>query len=1011
MAPPSRWWKKVSLPDTVQLHRLDKEFVAVGWDFIESSRKKYMHSISGQRECLEWLGAHLTAGYQGQPTSSRDLLCALYALEISLRPLYQLYNREAPNFDRLCAIHRSGEFRKIATQIFEKMWDACYPDMETRVKDQIRQDYQDLLNGNILGYQAILIILQILRQQDSLRIALGLINKAEDMFGRDHYSARIEDWAARKDPEDEDHDYHGIVWLVNDNAESEVPGAISHWSGVAPSYDLSPLDAYSCFLGPRRDSERERPQLPVRNRRPSVTALGSRGFTNFNPPAGSGFGTGPPLRPMAVFGTHRNDMRASTDRRSFDPFVNQRRLTNPAIDYGELPDADRDGFSAGKRKSSQDGGRERKRVFVGDIGQRSAPRRESHVMEEVQQDGWNTLTQEEQQYILMRHGFPPNARIHRFADVVHITTNLENLNFFGSRTCLYEDVSGEISPGHSELTERDPYNNPRGPIEHAQEMERGVALSRHPITNAPPWYKDLPWDQMHKITFEEFIAYFPNHVVRWPGLALYLRQQNWDRLFYRTARLINLARDSHYPNERAYQHIEVLPLMMKVQRAIQEFVPEYRLEDHHAYGIDQEWIDEHIYDKPRGFPENAQVVSLAEAAGYITGSNEFQDRPFSQSVRHLQQNAQRKPKNPFCPAPPARNPFAHPVAPPSKLQPRDRRTGWLGAEPEMTDQGELADDEGETPPPIVDLCADDPDCENLDCEFLHPSREKPTPPPHLERPPQQERKKAPPQQREREPFNAHKEHPFCRFGAKCKNRKHCRFLHPGDPAYNQARDHQARQQFSQASRSSPSHPPPQQHQPRQNQNQHPQPQPQRNAQHTPNEPLPTRQTLCRNTRCANPNCRFGHRSPAAPMDIHIRLDQWCRFGAACTNHRCDRSHASPTAAGRTAGKNGNGNGNGNHNDHGGGNKHKNGSGSGSGHAGQRGNGERRHGTGGPNNHAHGSGRGRDNGQQGDRSSGRGRDRSRQGGNGGGQKNGPGAPNGASQTHRRPQPSPSYDEEL
>jgi hypothetical protein len=77
-------------------------------------------------------------------------------------------------------------------------------------------------------------------------------------------------------------------------------------------------------------------------------------------------------------------------------------------------------------------------------------------------------------------------------------------------------------------------------------MQRGLLLSRKPIGNAPPWTKDLPWDDMDGITLEEFIVYFPNHVARWPGLALWLRHQSWDRLFYRTVRLINLARGSHY---------------------------------------------------------------------------------------------------------------------------------------------------------------------------------------------------------------------------------------------------------------------------------------------------------------------------------------------------------------------------------------------------------------------------------------------------------------------------------
>ncbi len=103
---------------------------------------------------------------------------------------------------------------------------------------------------------------------------------------------------------------------------------------------------------------------------------------------------------------------------------------------------------------------------------------------------------------------------------------------------VYYDVVGIEPEGHPLLDDYhdvDYYNILLNPQQHAQEIRRAIHLSQKRICNAPPWYSDLPWGEMDDISFEELIIYFPNHVVRWPFLALGLRKLGWDRLFFRTA--------------------------------------------------------------------------------------------------------------------------------------------------------------------------------------------------------------------------------------------------------------------------------------------------------------------------------------------------------------------------------------------------------------------------------------------------------------------------------------------
>jgi hypothetical protein len=269
---------------------------------------------------------------------------------------------------------------------------------------------------------------------------------------------------------------------------------------------------------------------------------------------------------------------------------------------------------------------------------------------EMDIDEWDNINEETQKMELAdRLGIPVEdlQSIRRSGSTIQVTFDLRNALLHAHRKPLYKDVgddgnSGVLYGGHPSHLEPDTYLGPYWPAKHTKELARAETLSYKPIQDAPPAYMDLPWkellDPKHMITIEELLVYFPNHVARWPGLAAALRWSNLDRLFYRAARIINLARGSHQSLCREDQHTEVLPLQMKIERAIREIDPGYRLFDFPHENYTPEAINAHLWQRPCGQGEQQDLVcTLQEAAGYITGINEFEaHRPFSQYMKRFQ---------------------------------------------------------------------------------------------------------------------------------------------------------------------------------------------------------------------------------------------------------------------------------------------------------------------------------------------------------------------------------------
>lgn len=271
-------------------------------------------------------------------------------------------------------------------------------------------------------------------------------------------------------------------------------------------------------------------------------------------------------------------------------------------------------------------------------------------------DIWEAMSEDTRNAELAeRLGIPVEdlQSVHRSDTTVTLIFNMQNSRVHSRKTPQYQDVGddgnfGELYGCHPPQLEPDPYLGPYWPDEYTKEFDRAKALSYKPIPDAPPAYKDLPWkdllDPTHRITIEEFLVYFPNHVARWPGLAANLRWTNLDRLFYRAARIINLARGSHQTLKREDQHTEVLPFQMKMERAIREVQEGYQLFDFPHENVTQDEMNTILRMRPRGQTEQQDdICTIREAAGYVTGINEFETHsPFSQYMKQFRPTVHRR---------------------------------------------------------------------------------------------------------------------------------------------------------------------------------------------------------------------------------------------------------------------------------------------------------------------------------------------------------------------------------
>jgi hypothetical protein len=119
-------------------------------------------------------------------------MCALYALEISLEPIYRKREKTPPTFSTLHGVLKFAEYRLIAARKFCGLY---LPDIKTPQEpyekyfqqlkkegvdkdtwgDSYKTSWNDLFDRKYLSSEAMEIILSIVSRQDDLRIGLGTV--------------------------------------------------------------------------------------------------------------------------------------------------------------------------------------------------------------------------------------------------------------------------------------------------------------------------------------------------------------------------------------------------------------------------------------------------------------------------------------------------------------------------------------------------------------------------------------------------------------------------------------------------------------------------------------------------------------------------------------------------------------------------------------------------------------------------------------------------------------------
>lgn len=462
---------------------------------------------------------------------------------------------------------------------------------------------------------------------------------------------------------------------------------------------------------------------------------------------------------------------------------------------------------------------------------------------EMDVDEWTPITDEQQIAILVERLGVPREDLHsvlRSASILQITFTYGGILI--EKQNLYKDIGdggqdeGQFYPPHAVISnEIDPWRGPYWVTDYDREIARAASLSYKPIRDAPPGNRDLPWEKLlprrREASIEEMLVYFPNHVAHWPGLALALRCQNWDRLFYRAARIINLARGSNQTPNREDLHTEVLPLQMKMQRAIQEIVPAYDQWDFNPI-VALEMLPEVFYTRPKIMKQaSGRVCTLQEAAGYIAGVNEFQDHgPFSGMMRQYQPNVKPVPTPTMPQTPTGLGDMGAYSA--YKAARGDNFTGW----PHEQKQ------------PPFEVCLDDP-CEDLDCkEHNRGARYKAG----------QEKTRQASSTEEPGQSNFHRQN----------NRPNNNT--PETPRWYDTR---SQEEYNSGQSNSPNNPTP----------------------YDGDVDMDATEECRDRTGCVNPDCEDGHRGPWTGTGVHLRLDTWCRNGPGgidCTDRNCAKAHKS-----------------------------------------------------------------------------------------------------------------------
>ena len=890
-------------------------------------------TFKGPKNYLEWWKAHFDAGYRRQHTNSTGWKCALHALEIALKPIYQLYGKTPPSFRALQEVHRSSDYDNLASVYLQELYPIEYAARIgnsylgnsiklyrkrlralKRIEDNFDIACMCLLSDQNIDQAAMCIILDLLCRKDGIRIALGKIiaQRKTSVLEFPRYLVQVENGHVHP-IEGEDYGIDEIAWVFNDNTEELYEGEVSHWSGIAPSFDIVSrgqsglvLEKGEMSMEQAMQTQRTKgldttmssaTQPPPLVTYPSLSSLqvidenivrpsnnntqlggpstahslslkntlqlynqldltrnpNKQSFSNSPPPSNHMYprqeASGGSTMSISGYDYFYQGSRSETHRMPSDvtsqdtvgnhskrrptfvevtPTVKRLRLCSGSLNLAEGPRP--------PKKSVKRG------VYKWDSNS-TPPKPASHPINSPSEKHQRMKADDVRLanlFTSLPSSSPPSPMQISPTTTEALTSTYSNIPY----EPLYFDVQGSQPEGHLPLDyhrDIDYHNVPLPPDQHALELSRALEKSKKIVYNAPSWWSDLPWDLMEEITYEELIIYFPNHVARWPFLALGLRMQNWDRLFYRTVRLINLARQSHWRSREA-KHTEVLPFMIKVENSIQQIEPRYQLAEHERWeaGICEEWVWENRKTKPKGFPEkNVQTVTFAEITHYVC-PHDFENRPFSRKVRQAHV------------FPPLEIDYS--ILPPQP-KPRQRKKLTITEDPYLCPNGE--------------------ELEMREADWTT--------------------------EEEKESVEVQ----VCKYGTRC-NRigKGCNKVHIDQRTENSTSHAQAQaQRQGQQHTDDKSNPkiesqyPPNQHsQVAGTSSSKLQSGSQSDSQTSSNDKgniKPPKQ-LCRHQlNCKKADCPYAHQSAAAPPNTLFNPSMICKYGGKCTNKTCNRSHESP----------------------------------------------------------------------------------------------------------------------
>jgi hypothetical protein len=928
---PNQWWDEEISPDILEEDWKDGMLNYHIFDFIHQTAGTIR--LQGPAKMLRWAGNYVLHGYEQVDTSATNFLCALYALEISLAPIYEAYNKQPPDFRRMHGIYTGPVYAKLALPKFYELCSttlgiqspgnisvdpSALPAHREYAKARVNQDLMEVMEqawnnyfaSDQLSDTAMRLILDILCDEDGLRIGLGMMIYLRESLNEEVYTVSVQE-----------HDssyHHGIAWVINDSMEMRSANGISHWSGTALSVQGPDIQTNISTID---DNELH---IPGSFPRDMELEMPNPGWSD------SQIDSSPPAVELDMPSSNSSNSPANT-------FPSTPKYTDSSYTVPNTLDISDDSHLTCKRNISE----------VDDNATSESTQKRHKVMPET---GNKRITRRvvPPASDVMELDFEAQPQAFVFGQQVPLPPLVESQHL----RPLFNDLKGRVPEGHYELNPYERFDTLLTQRDFTQETQKAMQLSRRSICNAPHWDKVLPWDDMDDITPEELIMYFPNHVMRWPFLAIYVLQAYWDNHFQRTSALINRVRGSSC-SKRHNRHAEPLPCMMKVEATLQDI--NYSLENvDDIYRTPQYKILKLVRQPPKQLTGRLlETVSIKEAAAYVLFP-EFLDKPFSKRLLqmgllpqherpdsfYLKENAMMftdgfgKPLTPQIEVDSGHHEASNPgmrfsdASMAETYQVSDIDCTKLnrghagevnvssGTESQRRPNNEMGDRELKSRPcrrgakcqdenckfahpPGFGIKANDPPreynkeckfggkCENQNCQWEHPTGWDPLKNRALNPPP---------------PFAPREQNRACKFGEKCENQK-CQWEHPTgwDPLKNRGKTPPPPFEPSQTpcrygakcknkQNCSFTH---DDQQGQEKRDQEPQ---------SSNKQAKSQQKLCKfNTKCRNSECTLAHQSPAAPPNTKVKLDQTCNYGNRCTNKKCDRSHPSPSSKAGTGG--------------------------------------------------------------------------------------------------------------